>query len=751
MSEFLSFTITGLSIAAILAIGASGLVLTYTTTGVFNFAHGAIGMIGAFSFWQLRFGWDVPAPIAFSVVLFVVGPLLGVVLEKVIFRGLQDTTEAVKLVVTVSLLFALIGVANWAWKPGVSRPASRFFAGTSWTIADVRIQPSEVISIGLAILVAITLRIVLYRNRAGVAMRAAVDDRPLATLNGARPDRSAMLAWAIGCSLAMLSGVLFVGPIALDAQSLSILIVDAYAAAMIGRLRSLPMTFVGALLIGLGQEYWRGYSPEASEAAWASYFGKPIIAAIPVIVLFVVLLVLPAGRLKGHGIHRTREFYPVPSWRGALTFAAVVIGGALMAVPLLERGNTITVATLFAYSIIALSLVPLVGWAGQVSLCQLSLAGIGGVTMAHLGTGGSPMGLVWAALISGVVGALIALPALRLSGIYLALATAAFAVFMDKWVWGLDAFTLPFVDNVRVSFFETGSVAVRRLRLFGFDSDSDAPIFGRDFSNADRQLMLLATTFAVLSLLVIAIRRSPFGRRLLAMKDSEAACATVGMNLVFTKMAVFALSASIAGVGGALLAGINQSTSQDNWQFAAGLPIFMIAVVGGVGRVGGALFAGISLQVLATMQLWPVFNTRFLGLANWYPKFATAAPGFMGIGLGRNPNGATADMRDGFSPIMVSKRALAIFVGFVAVLYLAVLNFSVLNGWIFIVGTVVALIACAQMGKVEGLRARTNEPDPDPSVDEFGMHLEWVGVDRDVTDTDVAILDEKLGLAAVKS
>jgi branched-chain amino acid transport system permease protein len=381
-----------------------------------------------------------------------------------------------------------------------------------------------------------------------------------------------------------------------------------------------------------------------------------------------------------------------------------------------------------------------------VSLCQLSLAGIGGVTMAHLGKGGSPMGLVWAAVISGIVGALIALPALRLSGIYLALATAAFAVFMDKWVWGLKEFTLPFND-IKISLFGTGSVSVSRLKLPGFDSGGDGKILGRDLSNADRQLILLATAFALLSILVVAVRRSPFGRRLLAMKDSEAACATVGMNLVLTKMAVFALSASIAGVGGALLAGINQSTSPDNWQFIAGLPIFMIAVVGGVGRVGGALFAGISLQVLNAMPQWPILNSRLLGMNGWFSRWSAIAPGLMGIGLGRNPNGAVTDMRAGFEPIMASKRAIATFVVLVGALYLAVLNTDVLNGWIFILGTITALIVCAQMGKVEGIRRGTLAPDPDPSVEEFGMHLEWVGVDREVTDTDIALLDEKLGLA----
>jgi branched-chain amino acid transport system permease protein len=754
MDDFLNFTITGLGSAAIIAIGASGLVLTYTTTGVFNFAHGAIGMLGAFMYWQLRFDWGLPAPVAFVIVLFLFAPLVGGLLERVIFRGLQGTTEAVRLVVTVSLLFATIGIANWVWKPGISRTSERFFGTDNIEIGGVVVQYQELFRIGAAVVIAVGLRILLYRTRAGIAMRATVDDRPLAALNGARPDRAAMLAWAIGCSLAMLSGILYVGGIALDAQAIALLIINAYAAAMIGRLRSLPLTFAGALLIGLGSQYWSGYAPQGADQRWAEFFGKPIVASIPIIVLFVVLLVLPAPRLRGHGIHRTREYYPMPSWRGALLFGAVVVGGAAMAIPLLTTADTITVARLFGTAIIALSLVPLVGLGGQVSLCQLSLAGIGGVTMAHLGHGGSPMGLVWAVVFSGVVGALIALPALRLSGIYLALATAAFAVFMDRWVWKLKPFGLPFSDDVTISIFGTGSVGVDRLRILGFDSgDKGELLWLFDTTAEDRQLLLLAVAFALLCLVVVAIRRGPFGRRLLAMKDSEAACATVGMNLTGTKLAVFTISAAIAGFGGALIAGIGQTTNQDNWQFAAGLPIFMLGVVGGLGRLGGALFAGISLQTLTSMSTWPVLNTRFLGMgppAGWYAKFAAASPGFMGVGLGRNPNGAVSDMRAGFEPIMHSKRALGVFVATIGVLYVATLNLDVLNGWIFVLGTIAALGIGAQIGLREGLRAGSIEAPEDPTVEEFGgTALEWVGIDRPVTDSDVALLDEKLGVPAV--
>src|SRR3954452_6505867 len=110
MDTFLAFVITALTTAAIYAVGASGLVLTYTTTGIFNFAHGAIGMFGAFLYWQLRFEWGWPAPVALFVVLFVAAPLFGVFLEVAIMRTLQGTSEAIRLVVSISLLAALIGL-----------------------------------------------------------------------------------------------------------------------------------------------------------------------------------------------------------------------------------------------------------------------------------------------------------------------------------------------------------------------------------------------------------------------------------------------------------------------------------------------------------------------------------------------------------------------------------------------------------------------------------------------------------------
>jgi branched-chain amino acid transport system permease protein len=725
VTEFLSYTIAGLSTAAILAVAASGLVLTYTTTGVFNFAHGAIGMLGAFAYWQLRFDWGWPTPVAIAVVLFVLGPLFGALLEVVIFRGLQQTTDTIKLVVTVSLLFSLIGIANWIWDPDVFRGNARKFGGPNLRIGDVPITRHELITIIVAIVVAIGLRYLLYHTRAGIAMRAAVDDRPLAALHGAQPDRSSMLAWGIGCSLAALSGILFVGTIELAAGPMSLLIVNAYAAAMIGRLRSLPLTFFGALLLGLLQAYLQGYLVVKNN----QYFDSQFVSAVPVIVLFIVLLVLPSARLRAHGIARTREIIPLPTMRGAAIFGAACVAAAFVAMPLLTRSNTVTMTRLFGIGIVALSMVPLIGFAGQVSLAQWALAGVGAVTMAHLGVGGTVLGLVWAFVICAVIGALIALPTLRLSGIYFALATAAFAVFMDRWIFRLRPFDLPFTD-VQIAIFGTGSLSVNRLEVFGYAFDTE-----------DRQLVLLATVFAIFAIFVAWLRRGAFGRRLLAMKDSPAACATVGMNLMFTKLIVFAISAGIAGVGGALIGGVQRSTNPQNWEFAAGLPVFMVGVVGGIARIGGPLFAGISLATLVAMPTWPILRN-----VGWFGNLATVTPGLMGIGLGRNPNGAVADIRVAFEPLGKRRVVFAVFAIVVAGLYAFVLAADI-GAWWFIIGGVVALLVFTQ---IAALQAKPDTETEEAAGVEFAdVPLEWVGIDRPFTPEDVAELDARLGLAEV--
>lgn len=711
MDKFLTFTVVGLSTSAIYAVIASGLVLTYTTTGVFNFAHGAIGMLSAFTFWQLHVSWGWSTPVSLFIVLFVLAPLFGVLLETVVMRGLQGTTEVTKIVVSISLLAAMISAANWIWSPTVSRTLDPFFGQDKINILSTAVTWHQAITMAVAIVVALALRFMLYRTRIGIAMRASVDDHALATLNGARPARIAMLAWATGAILAAIGGILIAPGSGMDTGLLSLLIVNAYAAAIIGRLRSLPLTFAGAVVLGLTDAYLSAYTP-------SSAYLQGLRIASPAIVLFIVLLVIPNPRLRGRA--RSREYFPSPSWSGALALAgAIVFVAAVLATTLSAADATIYVR-IFPFAIFALSLVPLTGFAGQISLCQLSFAAIGASVWAQWGSHGNPLWMIGAALVAAVIGALVALPALRLSGIYLALATAAFAVTLDRWVWTLPPISI--FGKVTLNLFQTGSASATAMKLFGYS-----------FDTAPRQIMLLSVTLALLTLLVVWIRRSALGRRLLAMRDSEAACATLGMRLVATKTAVFAISAGMAGLGGALYASQLQSIQTGNFDFITGLPILLAAVIGGMAYAGTGFFSGMSLQAGLPLisQIGPFFS-----------NLSGVLPGLAGIGLGRNPNGAIADLRDAFGRAWRDRRIFAAVAGGEIVIWL-LRTAHVYRNWPYVaLAAVWALAWLLTVAGTDRLALQRAERGPQ----RHRVPLEWVGVTEPWDPDDVDDLDRALAV-----
>ncbi len=262
MHLFLAYTIAGLVTGAVYGIAASGLVLTYTTSGIFNFAQGAMAMLAAFGYWQFRYDWNSPAPLALIVVILVLAPLVGGLLHLGIMRGLRDTAEITKIVVTVSIMLGFIALATWIWNPTTPRNDIPFFGESAkFKFLGVYVTDHEAIALGAAVLIAVGIRFLFQRTRTGVAMRAVVDNPALLELNGGRPERLAALSWAIGGALAALAGVL-ITPISggtLDVSQLTLFVIDAFAAAMFGRLRSLPRTFIGAIVLGLASNYVLAY------------------------------------------------------------------------------------------------------------------------------------------------------------------------------------------------------------------------------------------------------------------------------------------------------------------------------------------------------------------------------------------------------------------------------------------------------------------------------------------------------------
>ena len=415
------------------------------------------------------------------------------------------------------------------------------------------------------------------------------------------------LSWALGSMLAALAGVLIAPILALDQVQLTLLVINAYAVALVGRLRSLPMVVVGAIILGLSREFV-GSKYGAHLPFWIN------VDTVPVIMLFVVLLVVHQERESLTGGQRDRSRVPSATVGQAVIASAVLVFGVALLPSFVHGTARETFGYGLALAIVMLSLVPLIGYAGQISLAQLAFAGLGALVMFEVGKSGDPLALLAVVAVCAGVGALVALPALRLKGLYLALATMAFALFMEKAVF------------THVGDFKDGNAAVVRIHLGGRLQSDRA------------NLVIMAVVFCLLGIGIVVLRRGPFGRRLQAMKDSPAACATLGLDLTRTKLAIFSLCAAIAGLGGALLAGWRGKVGPEQFSLLQGalpgLPVVLLAVVGGITAVTGALFGGILLAMI------PLVSDAVPSIRN----LLILLPGLAGISLASNPNGAVADI-----------------------------------------------------------------------------------------------------------
>ncbi|MCA9299972.1 MAG: branched-chain amino acid ABC transporter permease, partial [Phycisphaerales bacterium] len=308
--------VVGVTIGSIYAIAASGLVVTYTTSGVFNFAQGAMGMFCAYVYWTLKVDWGLPPLLGVLITVLIFAPLFGAIVERVLMRRLSDAPLVAKLVVTIGLMVALMGLAVTIWDPNVSRSIPTFQGTEGFDIGSTFVPWFRAITIVTGLVLAIVMRLVLYRTRLGVAMRAVVDQRDLAALNGARPGLTSSFAWGLGTAMAALAGIFLAEELSnLSVETLTLFIVNAFAAAIIGRLKSLPWTYVGGMIIGIAiafqSNFLSWHNGSTGEISW----GDPFFV-IPAAILFIALLFVPQARIEGRQTS-SRVTAKVPSMRRA--------------------------------------------------------------------------------------------------------------------------------------------------------------------------------------------------------------------------------------------------------------------------------------------------------------------------------------------------------------------------------------------------------------------------------------------------
>jgi branched-chain amino acid transport system permease protein len=615
--------VAGLVLGSIYAISVLGLVLTYTSSRVFNFAHGAIAyFVAVFYYWlHTRHGWSVPA--AAFVSIGVVSPALGLFLWAALFRRLAYTPPVVRFVSTVGLWVALPALVkvifpfakNEIFEPeGLIEGSPRVF-----DVFGVAINANQLVVLLGAAVVAAGLTVLIRFTPLGLSIRATVDSPRVAGISGINTSVVTASSWMLGTMLAGLAGVLLTPILGVADIQFTLLLVASLGAVVIARMTSLPLAFGGALLIGLAQEVSREWLPDSGVLA------KGFRPSIPFIVMLVFLLAYQGLQREQFEVDtratsQDRPEAPAPpplrGWRAAL--GPLFVAGALLSVPLWLSDFWIGVVSQgMGLAILFLTFTLVTGEGGMVSLCQMTLAGIGGFTAAKLATdAGWPLGpaLLVGALVAVPVGMLVAGLSLRLGGLYLALATLAFSQLVENLVFAREDW-----DN-----FGTG-VEINRPEFLGIDFNDVTPFY-----------LLLVVVFCIAALLVLNLRRGTSGLVFASMRSSEPASATIGISVVRSKMLAFAASAFIAGLGGGLYAIAIGRAAPASFNLIIGIVWLAIVVTWGVRSIVGALIAGIIFVVAPQLVS--------LHLSEGWVDVPTMLFGLGAIALAREPRGVLFDV-----------------------------------------------------------------------------------------------------------
>ncbi|RSM96611.1 branched-chain amino acid ABC transporter permease/ATP-binding protein [Nonomuraea sp. WAC 01424] len=588
----LQYVLSGLVTGAVFAIMGSGLTLSYAATGVFNFAHGAVAFLAALLFHELVAAAGLPAWLSALLAAGLFAPALGFLLHRAMFRGLAQAGETAQIVATIGLTIALpaIGllVVDLAGLPGADATSLPRGVGPhpalGFDLLGVRLDSDQLITFAVSAVAAAGLWAFMRHTPYGLRMRASVDRRRLATLRGIDVDATSALAWMLGSGLAGLAGVVAVPVLGLDATAYTVLLFASATAAVFGRLRSIPWTFAAGLALGVVQNLVAGYTDFLEEVTGLR-------TAVPVILLFAGLVLLNRSRERVAGsaaedVPPPDRLAGVPVWRRRLPWAAGLV--VLAAFALLGPQYYVGVAAQgLVLALIFCSFVVVTGIGGMVNLAQAAFAAMAALTCGWAFASGLPFALaiLLGVLAAGAVGLVVALPALRLGGRVLTLATLALALLADQVLFQVDAFS-------------NGTIGWTLPALgLGFADTSDPRV----------RVAVLLALIGLVALLVRNLERSASGRAVLAVRSAPAAAVTSGLSAPRAKIVLFVLASGIAGLGGVLFAISKGSITATDLPAFSGFVWLAVVVLQGVRRIGGAVLGGlVAVAVPELLATWGV-------------------------------------------------------------------------------------------------------------------------------------------------
>jgi ABC-type branched-subunit amino acid transport system ATPase component/ABC-type branched-subunit amino acid transport system permease subunit len=566
-----------------------GLVLIYRTNRIVNFAHGQIGAFGSAFFGVAAVKWHIPYWVAFPMAL-VVSAATGAAAETGVVRRLRNAPRLMSVVATLGVgqflvVFAL--VINSTASAGSLYPQPSFLP--AFNIGALRVTQAYSGMLILSPIVVIALAIFLKRSRFGLGIRAAAANPEAARMSGIFASRMSTLAWGIAGALSAMTAILTAptqGFTSGDSFGPELLL-RAMTAAVVGRMQNLPLALAGGIGLGILEQILLWNYPESG--------------LVEVMLFAVILVALLFQRQRGGRDEEkgswaaVQGLRPIPQrlqelWMvRALGPVSAVAGLAILAVLPLFISNSVSVhfTEFLAFSIVGLSICVLTGLAGQLTLGQFAVAAVGAVVSYKVSAriGDFPLALLYAGLAAGLASVLIGLPALRIRGLMLTLTTLGFALATPSWLLAQDW-------------------------MLGAGHDPGQPIvFGRALETGHEYYYFALVIFVLTFVMVYNLRRSGFGRLLVAIRDNEDNARAFTIRASTVKLQGYLIAGFVAGIGGAVYGHSLSSIGPTTFQTSASIDVVVMTVFGGVFMLSGPIIGALWVIML------PLVNLGNIGLA----------------------------------------------------------------------------------------------------------------------------------------
>jgi len=600
----ITFAVLGLGVGAVYGLLGNGLVLIYRGSGLVNFAHGAMAMGAAYLFYEFDRvnGWSWWPAFLTSVAALA---LVGVLTQVVLMRRLRDASPISRLIGTLGVLALLDGIFSKWFGASTNTVIPPVLPNGSFTIGSYAFNEQSLSLLGIGLVVCLGLHWWTRLSPHGIAMSAVAESPEAAASLGWSPQMVATLTWAGGAGLAGAAGILIAPTTGLVVTNMTLIVVDALAAALLGGFESFPIVLAAGVGIGIAQSEMAYY---INTPGWSD--------ALPFLVISAALIVRGRGLpVRGHVMEQLPR---LGSGNVSLRVVVPVLVLLCLGIELLfSQGLTASLSVQVAISVILLSVVVVTGYAGQLSLAQFSLAGVGAFIAGRLAAGeGWPflVCVVLGVLGAAAVGGLFGIPALRTRGVNLAIVTLGLGVAVQDLVFLNPNYTGGF-----------GGTNVPVPKIFGLSLN---PI-----TTPGRYAIFCCVCLLLATIVVGNVRRSRVGRRLIAVRANERAAASLGVSVSEAKLYAFALAAGIAGLGGVLLAFQNPVLDFSSFDPLSSTNFVGYATIGGIGHLAGPLFgSGFQSGGLGSFLLDKIGN-----LDPWLPIIGGA---MLILVLMQNPDGA---------------------------------------------------------------------------------------------------------------